>query len=182
MYGIVNKAIEGLVTEKFGSKTWEEIKAKANLNVEFISKEMYDDAITFKLVEAATEVLQMPADKILFAFGNYWISNTGLQHYGSMMRAGGKTLKEFMTNLPSFHARVMLHYPNITPPEFRIEEIDDKSFNVFYYSEREGLIEFTVGLLHGLAAMFEDKIQTTIIQHKKEITDPDIILVQILNA
>jgi hypothetical protein len=181
MYGVVNKAIEGLVTEKFGQKTWEEIKAKAGLHIEFVSKEMYDDAVTYSLIVAATEVLQMPTDKILNAFGNYWIMNTGLQHYGSMMRAGGKTLKEFMINLPAFHSRVMLHYPDITPPEFRIEEIDEKSFNVYYYSEREGLVEFTIGLLHGLAKMFNEKIETTILQHKNTISDPDIIFVKMLN-
>ncbi len=46
------------------------IKEKSGLDVEmFISNEGYPDDITYKLVGAASEVLGLPAEKILQAFG-----------------------------------------------------------------------------------------------------------------
>jgi hypothetical protein len=35
MYGIVNKAIEDLVTENFGEEKWQEVKAKSGVDVDF---------------------------------------------------------------------------------------------------------------------------------------------------
>lgn len=34
MYGLVNKAIEGLVCDHYGEETWEKIKAKANVDID----------------------------------------------------------------------------------------------------------------------------------------------------
>ena len=49
MYGIVNKAIQDLVTETFGEDKWEAIKEKSTVDVEFfLSNEPYDDDITYK--------------------------------------------------------------------------------------------------------------------------------------
>ena len=40
MYGLVNRAIEGLVVENYGDNVWEEIKAKAKIDIDvFISNE-----------------------------------------------------------------------------------------------------------------------------------------------
>ena len=53
MYGIINKAIENLVVEKFGVEKWEIIKLKSGINIDFfLSNEPYDDAITYKLAGA----------------------------------------------------------------------------------------------------------------------------------
>jgi F420-0:gamma-glutamyl ligase-like protein len=114
MYGLVNKAVEELVVTNFGEEKWEAIKAKAGVDVEvFISNQAYPDDITYKLVGAASEVLGMAADDILVAFGEHWVLKTAAQSYGPMMKAGGKSLKEFLVNLPNFHTRVAMIYPNL---------------------------------------------------------------------
>ena len=115
MYGMVNKAVEEMVRMHHGEETWEQIKSKAGVDVDvFISNEGYPDEITYKLVEAASEVLDTPAEAILEAFGHHWILHTASEGYGGLMRAGGKSLGEFLINLPNFHSRVVLMYPN--PP------------------------------------------------------------------
>ncbi len=58
MYGLVNQAIEEFVLKNFDEATWENIKQKANyLQPGFISMESYDDAVTYNLVGAASEIL-----------------------------------------------------------------------------------------------------------------------------
>ena len=44
----------------------------------FISNESYEDEITFELVAAASEILQLKQEDVLFAFGEYWILNIEL--------------------------------------------------------------------------------------------------------
>jgi len=175
MYGIVNKAIQGLVTENFGESTWLKVKEKSCLTVDgFLSSDSYPDEVTYRLAGAAAEVLDMSLENVLIAFGEYWILHTGLQHYGALMSSGGNDLKEFLINLPSFHSRVMLLYPNLTPPEFKITDIKEDSLAVHYFSEREGLQYFVVGLLQGLGKMYQVETNIKILQSRDDHFDHEV--------
>lgn len=179
MYGIVNKAIQGLVTENFGEEAWVKVKEKAGVTVDsFLSNEPYPDEVTYKLAGAASEVLNMTVENVLIAFGEYWILKTGLQHYGALMHSGGPDLKEFLVNLPNFHSRVMLMYPNITPPEFKITDIKDNSLQVHYYSQREGLKHFVFGLILGLGKMYKVETKVVITESREEGFDHDVFFVE----
>lgn len=169
MYGIVNKAVHGLVTENFGENAWNDIKKESGIDVDyFISNEPYDDEITYKLVQSSSKVLKMSEQDVLIAFGEYWILKTGQKHYGSLMQSGGNSLMEFIINLPDFHSRVMLIYPKLTPPEFKITDVSTNSLLLHYYSHRAGLKYFVYGLLLGLGKMFNASINIQIINSKDE--------------
>jgi hypothetical protein len=169
MYGIVNKAIEDLIVSNFGEDKWLEIKERSGVDIDFfISNEPYDDEITFKLAIAAGEVMNLSVGQVLEAFGEWWVMKTSKEKYGGLMQAGGTSLKEFLHNLPVFHNRVMLIYPKLTPPEFRVSDSTDNSIHVHYYSKREGLQEFIRGLMVGLGKMYETPVQVDLIQSRAE--------------
>lgn len=109
MYGMVTKAVGEMVCKNFGEETWERIKSKAEVDIDvFISNDPYPDEITYKLVGAAVEVLGLPAERILHEFGKHWILETAQQGYAELIRASGRTLPEFLDNLPNFHTRVTI--------------------------------------------------------------------------
>jgi hypothetical protein len=169
MYGIVNKAIQDLITENFGLAEWEAVKEKSGIDIDFfLSNEPYDDAITYQLAGAASSVLGLSVGDVLIAFGEYWILKTGKEKYGGLMEAGGKSLREFLLNLPAFHNRIMLMYPKLTPPEFKVSDITERSVHVHYHSGREGLQEFVRGLLSGLAKMYATEANIELIQSRNE--------------
>ncbi len=179
MYGIVNKAMEELVISEFGTESWEAILKKSGVEVDFfISNEPYDDAITYKLAIAASEVLAIPVSTVLEVFGRWWIIHTGKEKYGGLMSAGGKNLKEFLINLPSFHTRIMLIYPKLTPPEFQVTDITDHSIMVHYYSEREGLKDFVKGLLLGLAEMYQIEVEIELVKDRDLGDDHEVFSVK----
>jgi hypothetical protein len=179
MYGIVNKAVEELVTEQFGGEAWESIRKKSGIEVDFfISTEPYDDAITYKLAVAASEVLNTEVGAIMVALGEYWILKVGKVKYGGLMEAGGDNLREFLVNLPQFHSRIMLLYPKLTPPEFRISNITANSVDVHYHSQRQGLQEFVRGLLQGLAKMYQTEATIELVQHRNDGADHDVFRVK----
>jgi hypothetical protein len=169
MYGIVNKAIQDLITENFGADDWEAVKEKSGVDVDFfLSNEPYDDDITYKLASAAAEVLGLSVGQVLNAFGEWWVLKTGKEKYGGLMAAGGKNLKEFLINLPLFHNRIMLMYPRLTPPEFKVSDIEENTIHVHYHSKREGLQEFVRGLLSGLSKMYNVETNIELIQSRDE--------------
>lgn len=169
MYGIVNQAIQGLVTENFGTQAWEKIKEKSEVSEEtFLSNQIYDDSVTYKLATAASEVLQMSLSQILISFGEYWVLKTGNEKYGSLMKAGGNSLREFLLNLPNFHSRVMLLYPKITPPEFKITDETENSLHLHYFSVREGLTDFMYGLIKGLGKLYQVPVEIELVGERKD--------------
>jgi len=169
MYGIVNKAIQDLITANYGADEWEAVKEKSGVDVDFfLSNEAYDDDITYKLAGAASDVLGISVGQVLNAFGEWWILKTGKEKYGGLMTAGGNNLKEFLMNLPLFHNRIMLMYPKLTPPEFKVSDIEENSIHIHYHSKRAGLQEFVRGLLSGLAKMYDVGATIELLQTRDE--------------
>jgi hypothetical protein len=155
MYGLINKAVEGLVRSKFGDETWARIRTRAGLPDEpFLSMEQYADKTTYDLVAAASLELGVPAEAILEEFGLYWIRYTAEAGYGELMKSAGRTLPEFLRNLDQMHTRVKLSFPQLQPPSFAVTEETATSLTLHYYSERAGLAPLVVGLLKGLGERF----------------------------
>lgn len=117
MYGLVNRAMEEMVLLHHGADVWNQIKAKAEVDIDiFIANEGYPDEITYRLATAAAETLSLPIEQVLHAFGEHWILEVGSKSYSGMMEAGGRTFPEFLANLPRFHDRVSLAFPHLNPP------------------------------------------------------------------
>jgi Haem-NO-binding len=169
MYGIVNKGIEDMVKTNFGSDVWDRVLATSGVDIDFfISNQPYDDDITFKLTTAVAKEINIPLEKVMEAFGEWWVLKTGMEKYGGMMKAGGNNLREFLINLPIFHNRIMLIYPKLTPPEFKISDVADNSVYVHYFSKRQGLQEFVRGLLKGLGIMYNTPVEVELLQSRNE--------------
>jgi len=90
---------------------------------------------------------------------------------------GASGLKEFLHKLPAFHRRVMLIYPKLTQPEFRVSDEMDKSIHVHYYSKRVGLQDFVRGLLTGLGKMYNTPTLVELIQSRDDGSDHEIFKV-----
>jgi hypothetical protein len=175
MYGMVNKAVEEMVLLHHDEATWNKIKARAGVDVEvFIGTSGYPDEMTYKLVGAASEVLGIPAGEILHAFGEHWILHTARKGYGSLMSAGGRTLPEFLKNLPNFHDRIALMFPKLQPPRFECSDFTANSLHLHYMTNRPGLTSFMIGLVSGLGKMFNTPVTTRLVQSKEAGAEHDV--------
>lgn len=181
MYGLVNRAIEELVRERFGDEDWEKIKQKANVDVDvFIGLEAYPDSITYNLVGAASEVLNLPAETILEEFGKYWVLYTGKTAYGSLMDSTGTTLFESIRNLDNMHSRISLTMPHLQPPSFQCTDETETSIRVHYYSDRAGLAPMVIGLLSGLAALHHTLVEVKQLSFIAQGDDHDELLITLV--
>lgn len=162
MYGMVNKAIEDLVCSRFGEDSWEAIKENAGVDIDaFVSMDAYSDDVTYRLVGAASEHLNLPVDKVLEAFGEHWVLYTAKEGYGNLMTMMGDSLPTFLQNLNQLHARVRLNMPHLNPPSFRCTDLTATSLRLHYYSMRPGLAPLVVGCLIGLGKMFHTNVHVS---------------------
>jgi hypothetical protein len=181
MYGIVNKSIEDLIKHHFGQEKWEAILKRSAIDTNFfISNEPYDDAITYQLAGAISEELNVPLSDVLFLFGEWWILHTTKEKYGNLLQAGGKSLLEFLINLPVFHNHIMMMYPKLTPPEFKVSDVTDKSIHVHYFSKRAGLKDFVNGLLSGLSKLYDTATNIELLSSRDEGSDHEVFKVSLI--
>ncbi len=105
MYGLVNRAVEQLVVSLKGEPGWRGVCAHAGVSSDgFVATEIYDDKLTFDLVNAVSVRMGLPVETVLEAFGEYWITYTAAEGYESIMDSGGNNLREF-SGQPEQHAR-----------------------------------------------------------------------------
>lgn len=174
MYGIINKSIEEQIIENYGENKWIEIKANSGISEDFfISNDVYDDAVTYKLIQSISNVLKISTEVVLFNMGEWWILNTTHKKYAGLIKAGGKNLNDFIINLPDFHNHIMLMYPKISAPEFKVTRISENEILLHYYSKRAGLQEFVRGLLSGLGKIYQTAIFIELVQSKNSSYDHD---------
>jgi hypothetical protein len=180
MYGMVNKAIEGLITEQFGEDIWEQIVVLSGIEEDsFISLDPYPDSVTYDLVGAASKILDLPAEGLLQAFGTYWTKYVGREGYTEIMELEDKPLGEFLVQLNEMHTRVAMTFPELDPPSFEIDILKDGEFDVHYRSNREGLAAMTLGLLEGILELMELKGTVAWKTRKGDDADHDVFRVQV---
>ncbi|MDM9384403.1 heme NO-binding domain-containing protein [Chlorogloeopsis sp. ULAP01] len=179
MYGLVNKAIQDMVCSQFDEKIWEEIKQKAEIEVDvFIRMEAYPDDITHRLVKAASAVLNLSPQAIMQAFGEYWVQYTAQEGYGELMDMSGDNLVEFLENLDNLHARVGISFPKLQPPSFECTDTEEDTLSLHYRSNREGLAPMVIGLVKGLGTRFDTEVDITQTQSREEGAEHDEFLVK----
>lgn len=156
MYGMIHRAMRQMVNEKLGEEAWRALEKKLDIGpTELLTAMVYDDDLTFKIVAEAADRLNLPMDKCLFVFGNYWIRYADQGPLGSIMNFTGATLPIFIANLDRLHLAVGTAMPGTRLPSFHSLESAAEYILVEYRSERTGMEEFVRGLFHGLMEKFD---------------------------
>lgn len=169
MYGIVNKGIRDMVLRNYGEETWDKIRVEAKCEEDFfMSMEIYDDAITYDLVGAASIVLNTSAHNILVAFGEFWMQFTAIEGYGDVLQIAGVSFPQFLRQLDTLHTRLGATYKKLIPPSFICNEIDEQTLLLEYHSHRKGLTSLAIGIVQGLGKKFNMSVE---IQHLKKQED-----------
>ncbi|PHN05257.1 heme NO-binding domain-containing protein [Flavilitoribacter nigricans] len=160
MYGLVNKAIQDLVVNGHGMQMWETIKAEAEVKEAlFVNAQPYQDHVTYRLIGAASKLLDIPAEDIMADFGRHWITFTAQEGFGGLLQLGGNSLPTFLKNLDKMHAGMSQFYPGVRTPSFVCIEKDENTLHLEYRSERKGLAPFVKGMMQGLGDRFHLQLE-----------------------
>ncbi|XP_063229104.1 guanylate cyclase soluble subunit beta-1 [Bacillus rossius redtenbacheri] len=171
-YGFVNYALELLVVKTFGEETWEKIKKNADvcMDGQFLVRQLYDDEITYNLVTAAVDVLQIPANDILELFGKMFFEFCQDSGYDKILQVLGATPRDFLQNLDALHDHLGTLYPGMKAPSFRCtERPEDGALLLHYYSDRPGLEHIVIGIVKTVASKLHNtEVEVKIVKTKEE--------------
>lgn len=159
MYGLIQQGLKDLVMRSCGPEAWIQICKVAQCEVtEFESLAQYPDSLTLSIVAATAQQLSLSQDELLRRFGKHWITFTAQDGYGPLLQLFGATFKSCLTNLNRMHGHFGTLMPNLKPPRFIVEEVNDARMTLHYYSTRKGLAHMVFGLLEGLAGRFGERV------------------------
>jgi hypothetical protein len=162
MYGLVNRAVEDYVSKKHGPAAWKLIEQR--LGVErsvFVNHQQYPDEHTYELVAITSEELDTDPIVLLRELGTHWIGFAARSGYAELFTLAGPTFVDFLRNLDSLHARVGMSFPELRPPSFHVSDVEPDGLRLHYHSYRAGLAPFVEGLIAGLAARFDVRVEIT---------------------
>lgn len=158
-----------MIVRDHGESAWDAVSAVAGVDDNLLlANQSYDDAVTYDIVGAASEKLGLSAESFLFSFGEFWVLNTGLNHYGPLLRDCGRDPEHFFRNLPGLHDRIILYYPDLRMPVFTLLEAKENEITMSYRSQREHLGPMVEGLFSGVLKMFGKQGQVHAIAPEQE--------------
>ena len=160
MYGLIHKALESMVRSRFGEGTWKKILSNSEVESDsFLTMRSYHDEVTFALVGAVSQHLNLSQAECLEAFGEYWLMEFAPKNYNMLLTSAGREPIEFLGNLDDLHDQISSAFTEFRPPSFVIEEISKSAYALHYRSSRKGLESFVLGILKGLEKRFETNME-----------------------
>lgn len=160
MQGSVFTAFSDMVIDKLGMESWDAILKGVNPKSGgiYTSGAQYDDAELVAMVQALSEMTQIPVPELVRQFGHYLF--TILYHNSPADVSQVTNLREFLLMIDGvIHKEVKRLYPSAYLPRFSYDELNDGSLVIFYDSKRK-LCHLSIGLIEGAAEHFGESIVT----------------------
>ena len=179
MLGMVNHALQQMVTERLGAPAWESMRSELGIEDRvFVVMRQYPDELTYRIAGAVAARLGVPLPDALQAFGHYWMGYAERQPWGKVLHSMASSTRELIPALNELHSRIALAFPGVTMPQFRSEPAAGGALRVHYFSPRPGLAPFVLGVLEGIGAMFGEVIQVTQVERREDGAPHDVFLVE----
>lgn len=153
MKGMVFTMLGEMVEEKFGYEVWDDLieVTKPESDGVYVATDLYPDSELLAYVAAMSEKLGVPANDLVFAFGEYLLSRF-LEIHPEFF--AGHDLKSFLKSVHDvIHVEVKKIHPDAVLPHFDYEDSGDNTLVMLYRSPR-GLCSLAEGLIYGSAAHY----------------------------
>ncbi|MEO6026316.1 MAG: heme NO-binding domain-containing protein [Candidatus Binatia bacterium] len=169
MDGLVNKALVAVIRDRIGEPAFVAMARDAGLVAgAFVPGNVYDDAVTYRLVGAGARALGISESALLESLGEHWVEFAIREGYGGFLTTAGRTLRDVLLNLDRMHEKISLNYPHVRQPTFWCTDVTPAGFVLHYTSPRAGLSSLVMGIVRGLARMHHTHVE---IEHRRRLAD-----------
>tara|TARA_R110002073_G_scaffold64232_4_gene160934 strand:+ start:3120 stop:3725 length:606 start_codon:yes stop_codon:yes gene_type:complete len=156
MHGLVNKSIQSFITDSFGAPAWDAVMRRSGFSGSigpdgFEAMQIYEDQVTFAVIDAAVDLLRRPRESLLEDLGTFLISNEKLEPLRRLLRFGGVSFTDFLYSLDDLQGRSALAVPELALPELTVEETGSNTFVLNCRHGAQGFGHVLVGILRALA-------------------------------
>ena len=159
MKGIIFNVVEEVVSDRYGDDAWDSLLDAADLDGSYTSLGSYPDEDLFRLVAAASQILEVPADAVVRTLGEGAIPVLA-ERYPQFFEPHDSTLAYLLTLNDIIHPEVRKLYPGADAPDFDFSYDDEGHLLLGYESERK-LCSLAEGFILGSAAHYGESVTLT---------------------
>lgn len=152
MHGLINRSVQSYVRDTRGDEAWQKVAKEAELDFEqFEAMMMYEDALTPRILNAASKVLGRPREDILEDMGTYLVSHPECEAVRRLLRFGGVDFEDFLHSLDDLPDRARLAVPDLDLPRLELREHAARKFSLVCETPIEGYGHVLMGILRVMA-------------------------------
>lgn len=173
MKGTIPKCLEEMVRAKHGDAAWKKVKVDAGLAAwhTFLTTEDIPDDTVRALFGSAAKILDQTVQEVMDDFGMHWSTIYAPDIYGVFFKRAANA-REMLLSMAEVHRRTTSTVPNAKPPRFSYDWKDENTLVMTYHSERD-LAALMPGLVRGVGAFFEERLEVTRRGHRITVHFPD---------
>lgn len=181
MHGLINRVIHRYIREKYGAATWRRVARRAGVQPpRFEGLQRSPDRVTRRLICHLVRLSQQEERRVLRDLGQFAVSHPAAAPYVQLLRFGGAGYAGFLGSLEDLPVRLQMLLPGGEVPDFEVAQIDVGRFYLICRSNLSGFGSGLVGLLEGMAEIYETPAD---IQHLARVEGRqtcDLLSVQLL--
>lgn len=178
MHGLINLSIQSFVVTTYGQPTWEKVAYEAGLDFsEFEAMLRYDDDITPRVLDAASEVLERARGDLMEDLGTYLVSHPNTDAVRRLLRFGGVNFVDFLHSLDDLPDRVRLAVSDLLMPKLELRAHTETSFSLLCAGDIEGFGYLMMGVLRVMA---DDYGTLALLEHKGRIGANETLLITLV--
>lgn len=152
MHGLINRSIQTFLRDTYGEPLWLDVVASADLPVaEFEAMLTYDDALTWRVLDAAAARLRKSRAMVLEDIGTYLVSHPNNEGLRRLLRFAGLTYEDFLHSLDDLPDRTRLAVSDLDLPELELRQHSGKRFTITCSGRLPGFGHVLAGILRAMA-------------------------------
>ena len=179
MHGLVNRTIQGFVTDTYGPDCWESVSLAADLGfTDFEAMLIYDETLTLNVLAAVSDLLDKPRTEVLEDIGTYLVSHPNAEAVRRLLRFGGEDFVDFLHSLDDLPDRARLAVADLELPQLELREHAAGRFSLTVNARIEGFGFVMIGMLRSLA---DDYGALVLLEHRggqRGLETVDITLIE----
>lgn len=123
MHGLINKAVQRFVVDTYDQQVWLAVTRRAGLaSSEFEAMLPYEDRVTYDLIAAISEELDLAPKVVLEDIGTYLVTHPNLEPLRRLLRFCGVSFVAFLHSLDDVQARARLAVADLELPSIELHE------------------------------------------------------------
>jgi len=169
MHGLINRAIQCFLRDTYGADVWARIMQEADLGYDsFESMLIYEESVTFQIIDIAVAELRKSKDDLLEDLGTYLVSHDNVRALRRLLRFGGLNFNDFLHSLDDLQDRARLAVPDLYIPSLQVDEVQPGEFRVESDDYYPGFGHVMVGIIRGMADDYGALAFTNIISQAQD--------------
>ncbi|MBT9383452.1 heme NO-binding domain-containing protein [Pseudooceanicola sp. CBS1P-1] len=152
MHGLINRSIECFLRDTYGVGLWADVALRADLpGTSFEAMLSYEDALTWRVLEAAEALLKKPRAVLLEDVGTYLVSHANNEGLRRLLRFAGVGYEDFLHSLDDLPDRARLAVGDLMIPPLELSQQGDGRFVLRCGPGMPGFGHALIGVLRAMA-------------------------------